>query len=51
MNEVVVPLALKDRFNASQPVDDAQFAPKVLTFGQEHLDQELKDNNGLPIAA
>ncbi|HEX9313531.1 MAG TPA: DUF4331 domain-containing protein [Actinomycetota bacterium] len=38
VNEVVVPLALKDRFNASQPIDDAQFAPKVLTFGQDPND-------------
>ena len=25
VNEVVIPLGMKDRFNASQPVDDAQF--------------------------
>ncbi len=30
VNEVVVPLGAKDRFNASQPVNDAQFGPKVL---------------------
>ncbi|MDP9365284.1 MAG: DUF4331 domain-containing protein, partial [Chloroflexota bacterium] len=30
VNEVVVPLALKDVFNASQPVNDAQFLPAVL---------------------
>lgn len=30
VNEVVVPLALKDVFNASDPVDDAQFLPAVI---------------------
>jgi len=30
VNEVVIPLGLKDRFNASDPVDDAQFASFVL---------------------
>ncbi len=30
VNEVVVPLGAKDRFNASDPVNDAQFAPGVL---------------------
>ena len=29
VNEVVVPLARKDRFNASEPVDDFQFAAEV----------------------
>jgi hypothetical protein len=29
VNEVVVPVGTKDRFNASKPVDDAQFLPKV----------------------
>jgi len=38
VNEVVVPVGLKDLFNASQPKDDAQFAPKVLTFGQDPND-------------
>ena len=38
VNEVVVPVGLKDRFNASQPVDDAQFGPKVATFGQDPND-------------
>src|SRR2546429_4399101 len=38
VNEVVVPLSLKDHFNASQPVDDAQFGPKVATFGQDPND-------------
>ena len=30
VNEVVIPLKLKDTFNASQPKDDAQFAPFVV---------------------
>jgi hypothetical protein len=30
VNEVVIPLGLKDRFNASDPVDDRQFASFVL---------------------
>lgn len=30
VNEVVIPLRLKDTFNASEPVGDAQFAPFVL---------------------
>ncbi len=30
VNEVVIPLAKKDRFNASQPADDAQFGKFVL---------------------
>jgi hypothetical protein len=29
VNEVVIPLGLKDRFNASEPVNDAQFLPFV----------------------
>lgn len=29
VNEVVVPLGSKDAFNASYPIDDAQFLPKV----------------------
>jgi hypothetical protein len=38
VNEVVVPVGLKDLFNASKPQDDAQFAPKVETFGQDPND-------------
>jgi hypothetical protein len=38
VNEVVVPVGLKDLFNASQPINDAQFAPKVLTFGEDPND-------------
>src|SRR5262249_31130921 len=38
VNEVVVPVGLKDLFNASQPKDDAQFAPKVETFGGDPND-------------
>jgi len=30
VNEVVVPVAFKDRFNASKPENDAQFLPKVV---------------------
>ncbi|MGH8927903.1 MAG: DUF4331 domain-containing protein [Acidimicrobiia bacterium] len=30
VNEVVIPLGLKDRFNASQPVDDGQFLSHVV---------------------
>lgn len=30
VNEVVIPMGLKDRWNASKPVDDLQFAPYVL---------------------
>jgi hypothetical protein len=30
VNEVVIPLGEKDRFNASEPIDDAQFAGHVL---------------------
>src|SRR5262249_11644228 len=29
VNEVVIPVGQKDRFNASKPVDDAQFLPNV----------------------
>ena len=29
VNEVVVPVGLKDYFNASKPKDDAQFLPAV----------------------
>jgi Domain of unknown function (DUF4331) len=38
VNEVVVPVGLKDHFNGSLPQDDAQFAPKVETFGQDPND-------------
>src|SRR5207253_7210779 len=30
VNEVVIPLSNKDKFNASEPQDDAQFLPFVL---------------------
>ncbi|MGE0879472.1 MAG: DUF4331 domain-containing protein [Acidimicrobiia bacterium] len=30
VNEVVIPMGMKDRFNASQPADDMQFAANVL---------------------
>jgi hypothetical protein len=30
VNEVIIPLGEKDLFNASEPVNDAQFAPRVL---------------------
>ena len=38
VNEVVVPVGLKDLFNASMPQDDAQFAPKVETWGEDPND-------------
>jgi hypothetical protein len=51
VNEVVVPVGLKDRFNASKPVDDAQFAPKVETFGNDPNDLPALINAlyGIPI--
>jgi Domain of unknown function (DUF4331) len=51
VNEVVVPVGLKDHFNASQPKDDAQFAPKVLTFGNDPNDLPALINAiyGIPI--
>ena len=30
VNEVVIPVGQKDRWNGSRPVDDGQFAPYVL---------------------
>src|SRR5262249_58207402 len=38
VNEVVVPVGLKDLFNSSKPADDAQFAPQVETFGNDPND-------------
>jgi len=38
VNEVVIPVGSKDLFNASLPKDDAQFAPKVETWGQDPND-------------
>ncbi len=51
VNEVVVPVGLKDLFNASAPKDDAQFAPKVQTFGNDPNDLPALINAiyGLPI--
>ncbi len=51
VNEVVVPVGLKDHFNASQPINDAQFGPKVATFGQDPNDLPAVINAvyGLPI--
>jgi hypothetical protein len=51
VNEVVVPVGLKDLFNASQPKDDAQFAPKVETFGNDPNDLPAVVNAlyGIPI--
>jgi hypothetical protein len=51
VNEVVVPVGLKDHFNASQPKDDAQFAPKVNTFGNDPNDLPALINAlyGVPI--
>jgi len=51
VNEVVVPVGLKDLFNASQPINDAQFAPKVDTFGNDANDLPALINAiyGIPI--
>lgn len=51
VNEVVVPVGLKDHFNASLPKDDAQFAPKVNTFGDDPNDLPALINAiyGIPI--
>jgi len=51
VNEVVVPIALKDHFNASKPINDAQFGPKVTTFGEDPNDLPAVVNAvyGLPI--
>ena len=38
VNELVIPVGSKDLFNASMPKDDAQFAPKVQTWGQDPND-------------
>ena len=38
VNELVIPVGTKDLFNASLPKDDAQFAPKVETWGQDPND-------------
>jgi hypothetical protein len=51
VNEVVVPVGLKDHFNAALPQDDAQFAPKVNTFGNDANDLPALINAiyGVPI--
>jgi hypothetical protein len=51
VNEVVVPVGLKDHFNAALPQDDAQFAPKVNTFGNDPNDLPALINAlyGVPI--
>lgn len=48
VNEVVIPLKLKDRFNASTPADDAQFAPFVV---DPQLAQLLHAVFGIPVPA
>jgi hypothetical protein len=48
VNEVVVPVGSKDRFNASKPVDDAQFLPRVTTPEVPRLIQSIY---GIPAPA
>jgi hypothetical protein len=46
VNEVVIPVGLKDHFNASLPQDDGQFAPFVLDPELPHL---INAVYGLPV--
>ena len=46
VNEVVVPVGSKDLFNGSNPLDDAQFLPKVV---DPELPHDLNALYGLPI--
>jgi hypothetical protein len=46
VNEVVIPVGLKDRFNGSRPADDGQFAPFVL---DPELPHDVKAIYGLPV--
>ncbi len=48
VNEVVVPVGSKDLFNASQPINDAQFLPKVQDPELPHLIQSIY---GIPAPA
>jgi hypothetical protein len=48
VNEVVVPVGKKDRFNASKPADDGQFLPKVTTPEVPQLIQAIY---GIPAPA
>jgi hypothetical protein len=48
VNEVIIPLGLKDKFNASEPADDAQFASFVV---DPQLAQLLKAVFGINIPA
>ncbi len=48
VNEVVVPVGSKDRFNASQPSGDSQFLPKVVDPELPHLIQAIY---GIPAPA
>ena len=48
VNEVVVPVGKKDRFNASKPEDDAQFLPKVTT---PEVPQLIQSIYGIPAPA
>ena len=48
VNEVVIPLADKNRFNASDPADDAQFLPYVLDPEPARLIPVLYPGVGIP---
>jgi hypothetical protein len=48
VNEAVVPVGAKNRFNASRPADDAQFAAKVLDPEVPHLIEAIY---GIPAPA
>ncbi len=50
VNEVVIPLAKKDRFNASDPVDDSQFAAFVLNPEPARLIPVLYPGVNVPAA-
>ena len=48
VNEVVIPVGKKDRFNAGKPVDDAQFLPYVTT---PEVPQLIQSIYGIPAPA
>jgi hypothetical protein len=50
VNEVVIPLGQKDRFNASEPRDDAQFLPRVQDPEPARLIPGLYPGVGVPPA-
>lgn len=49
VNEVVIPLRLKDTFNATTPADDAQFAPFITDPQVARLIEAVFDASGVPI--